>query len=410
MGFQISVYVEQFFGSLVGGWVTLKQTKVRFGEIKTPEGIILATAAGFALCHLATQALVGGMNYRWISEHSNFYIAEAIFNFSFGILIGVTFLWLLVKLEAQLTRSLIRWFILAQALLVAILMAAARLWSQRLGESWVIMWTVYGVLSGFAVASILRRNDPSFTKGRFLLTVAGWMIAFPSGEILHWSLIDAVQGIKETQIANIIVFPIRTGIFGLIGSAFTIGQANMGRGHRTNYSTVLAGFLGFGLGNLLANTVTASMEESTFASALLFLIWGLIGGASLAVPSTNYKRYLTMGLLGGIGMMIGKFISTGLGDPNGIDKIITAMILGLFIGIRTKRVSAAFVLALAATTGYLLRTSLLTEYYYPSNLSMAAPVEFTFLALTAGLMGAIIGLTWSFLNSGESVSITETAK
>jgi hypothetical protein len=86
------------------------------------------------------------------------------------------------------------------------------------------------------------------------------------------------------------------------------------------------------------------------------------------------------------------------------------MILGLFIGIRTKRVSAAFVLALAATTGYLLRTSLLTEYYYPSNLSMAAPVEFTFLALTAGLMGAIIGLTWSFLNSGESVSITETAK
>ncbi|MEW6030609.1 MAG: CHAT domain-containing protein [Chloroflexota bacterium] len=412
LGFSISVYIEQFFGSLIGGWVTLRQTKIRFGEIKTPEGIVLATAAGFALCHLATQALVGGMNYKWISEHSNFYIAEAIFKLCFGALIGVAFLWLLVKLEARLSHSQIPWFILAQALLVAILMAAARLWSQRLAESWVIMWAVYGLLSGFAVASILRRNDPSFTKGRFPLIVVGWMIAFPIGEIFHWSLVDAVQeSIKDTQIANIIIYPIRTGISGLIGGLFMVGALNSNQGFRLNWKTILAGFLGFGLGNLLTNIVTAPMEESTFASVLQFLIWGLIGGASLAVPSTNYKHYLTMGLLGGFGMMIGNLISIAFGDPDGINKIIIGMTLGLVIGIRTKRVTAAFVLALAATTGCLIRTSLLTGYYYPSNLSMAAPVEFTFLALTAGLMGAIIGLAWSFLNSAESSTSTQgTAK
>jgi hypothetical protein len=196
----------------------------------------------------------------------------------------------------------------------------------------------------------------------------------------------------------------QASVAGLLGGIVLFSQIS--QGWTINWKTVLGGFLGFGLGNLIANVVAASLEESTLFSALQMLIWGLIGGVLLAVPSKNYKHYLVLGCLGGIGMVLSELAWIALGEPKGIP--ILGLVLGLFLGFGTKSASAALILSLVATVGFALRGTL-TSYYYASNLSMAEPVKYIFLALTAGLAGAMIGAAWSFLSRAESTASAQEA-
>jgi tetratricopeptide (TPR) repeat protein len=411
-GFMISVLIEQFFGSLIGGWVTLRESKIHWRlHVKSLEQLILFTAGGFVLSQAITEELFGEALFDWIFANSNLYIALVVYRFVCGALFGATIWWMLDKLGSKLSRSRGRLIILTQAILQPALMVPAQYWTIQGADGWVwtTMVTAYGLGTGILLVAILRKTALLFARSQYLLTVFGWAAAFFTGNYLNrrfalWEVLNL-----SNQISYLAFISVEPGFAGLIGAIFMVGIFKANQGFPINWKTVLAGAVGFGLGNLLTNIIFASLEESTFASALQMLGWGMIGGACLAVPSKNYKQYLAMSLLGGLGMMLGHLASIALGNQDGINRLITGMILGLFLGISTKRLSAALILALVAPMGYILRSALM-GYYYPSDLSMAAPVELTFLALTASLMGAIIGLTWSFLNSGESVSITETAK
>ena len=379
-----------------------QKVKTAVGQSVHAEWLPLAMFVGFGLSRAIPEILLGGPVFDQIEENSNTYLAFLIYMSVFGALLGTSLWWILNKTAIKLSRSQVLSIIFTPSLIMTSLTwTAYYFWFvQELGDwIWTVMLTSFGLSIGMFLAILLRKSDPTFNRRQSLTVIFGWGIAFFLSQITQQNLFPSLaQLTSDSRMTYIIALPIEAGLAGLIGSMFLIGQLKVNRYFSVNWKTVLAGALGFGLGNLLTNILVASLEESTLFAALQMLVWGVIGGASLAVPSKNYKHYLALGFLGGIGMMLGYLASITLGNPSGINKVITGMILGLSLGIGAKRVPAALILALVAPMGYILRSALM-GYYYPSDLSMAEPVEYTFLALTAGLMGAMIASAWSFLNS-----------
>ena len=130
-------------------------------------------------------------------------------------------------------------------------------------------------------------------------------------------------------------------------------------------------------------------------------IWGFFGGAALAFPSKSYGRYLLFGLLGSSSLALGHLLWMALGVSDGIRPIILGAALGLFLGIGTKKPYGALILLLMGTVANTFRYSIsdfyYNNFYHSSDLFMAPIVEYPILALSAGLLGIILGTTWSFL-------------
>jgi hypothetical protein len=262
---------------------------------------------------------------------------------------------------------------------------------------WQVMFPVFGLCIGALLAGVIRHRGVTLNRKQTLAIILGWGLAFLIGQLVQMNLFGGIlEATNNERTTKLITLPLEAGFTGLIGTLFLENQLGIISNRRVNWKTVLAGFIGFGLGNLLANIIVAPMEETTIIGSLQMLIWGLVGGASLAVPSKNYKDYLILGVLGGLGMALGYLASIALGNPDGINRIIIGLVMGAFLGFKTRRLSAALILAVVVPMGYFLR-SILNNYYYSSNLSMADSVTFPIIALTAGLMGAIIGTAWSFL-------------
>ena len=349
---------------------------------------------------MLTELLVGGAVWEWLYIQLGMYGVTAIYNGLLGALIGLT-LWLTLgrTLLRMTTRHLIPVILISSAIYITTLVSARAI-EIELEVAWIvdILFPLAGMVIGTLLVILFHKNKISISTWQSILLIAGWGLAYRIGQIVGSNIGTNLTTMFNNQaLSNLINWSMEAGIAGLIGSLFTLGQYRNHWGQRFSWKPILAAALGFGLGNLLANIIVAPMEESTIIAALQKLIWGLMGGASLAFPLKDYKRYLALGLLGGIGMMLGQMASAGLEESMGqLRYAIIGIILGLSLGIGTKRISTALILSLIASMGFTLR-NLLTGYYYSSNLSMTEPVKYAFLALAAGLVGFMIGAAWSFI-------------
>ena len=365
------------------------------------EWLPLAMFAGFGLSAVFTELLVGGAVWEWLYSQLGMVGVTAIYNGLLGALIGLT-LWLTLgrTLLRMTTRHLIPGILISSAIYITTLVGARAI-EIKFGVDWIvaIMFPLAGMLIGTALVVLFHKNKISITTWQSIVLIAGWGLAYRIGQIAGSNVGTNLTTMFNNQaLSDLINWSIEAGIAGLIGSLFTLGQYRNQLGQPFSWKPALSAALGFGLGNLLTNILVAPLEDSQIIASIQMLIWGLVGGASLAVPSKDYKHYLALGFLGGLGMMLGYLASIALGNPDGLNRIITGVVLGAFLGFRIRRVSAALILALVAPMGYILRSTIM-GYYYTSNLSMAESVGYTFLALTAGLMGTMIGSAWSFLNN-----------
>jgi len=153
-----------------------------------------------------------------------------------------------------------------------------------------------------------------------------------------------------------------------------------------------------------------------------FITWGLIGGAALAFSSKNYKHYLILGLLGGIGLYLGFQVDTLLEKPNYFfsSDILSALALlhlypifvggffGLLVGTSTKRISKTLLFMLWSIIAFTM-LGIIETALYDFRIRWALVQLFGIPAakvivyvLSAGIMGSIIGIIWSYLNSDET--------
>ncbi len=411
-GYSISIHVEQFFASLIGGWVTLHQVRIRPSwQSRNLEWRILAMFAGFGLASVLIDFLLGGPLYTTIWSYTNSYFASAIYWALYGALTGSVLCWAL-HVRIVLGRKQALTVILACSAILSSLLTISLYGHVQGIEEWI--WRSGIITSGLGIGTVialtLRQSNATYTWKNFLLIILGWGTAFAIGQLVADSLLS-LSGIRTLLIA-LLSNTVQASTAGLLGGMFMFSQIS---GSWTlNWKTVLAGAVGFTVGNLLTNLlnilVEPYFEEGLTASIMQLVIWGFIGGASLAIPSRSAKRYSVLGLLGSIGMLLGLFVWMMLGEPDEFRAIIFGAVFGLCLGIGTKRVSGIVILSIVGAIAYVLRY-VLNSFYFSNNPSMGSEVSYTVLALTAGLMGATIGLTWSFLNSAESsASAPETAK
>jgi len=272
---------------------------------------------------------------------------------------------------------------------------------------WRIGWGAGGLVIGLGMW-LATKNHSLRSKSAYLFaSILGWGSGFFIGEQISWPLQSLLMQFFEEGFSWNIAINANVGIAGLAGGLVMLGFVETGRNRHINWKTVLAATLAFGFGNLLANIIAVSLESGlgnvseNIVAFLQMLIWGLVGGASLAVPSNNVKQFISLAVLGAVGMILGQIAWNVIE----IQYLLLGTTLGLCIGISTKRLPAAFILALVAILGFTVR-GIILEFYYSSNLSMSDQVNYTVLALTAGLMGLILGTAWSFLANEKPANFT----
>jgi outer membrane protein assembly factor BamD (BamD/ComL family) len=273
---------------------------------------------------------------------------------------------------------------------------------------WMTGWGIGGVIIGFGMWLATKKYSGR-NKSIYLITsILGWGGGFFLSDQISWPLQSLLMQFFEEGFSWNVASNANFGFAGLVGGLVLSGYLETGHNRRINWKTVLASFIGFGLGNLLANIIATSLESGLgnvsedIVAFLQMLIWGLVGGASLAVPSKNVKQYIPLAVLGAIGMILGQ-IAWNVVE---IQYLLLGTTLGLCIGIRTKKLPAAFILALVAILGFAVR-GIIVDFYYSSNLSMSDQTNYIILALTAGLTGLILGTAWSFLANGKPANFTQ---
>ena len=374
------------------------------------EWLVLAMFAGFGLARAIPELLLGGPTWAWIADNTNTYVAMASYMPVFGALLGITLWWMLQKENIKPTRYQFFSIILVSSISITVLHLITFYLVDNLGMDewvWTVMFSTIGLAIGLLLTVILRQTMQSLNSKKSLFIIFGWTFAFLIGNLTKEMLFsDLEQFIDDYRNINLIVLPVESGIAGLIGSLITTDQLRTSLNIRINWKTVLAGTLGLGLSNLFTNIIFSSYDDELLITLVQLAMWGFLGGAALAVPSKNYKRYLLLGLLAGIGMAFGELAWRIIGEPYGFRFALIGAMFGLSLWIGIKRFSAAVVFLLIGTSAFIFRGSIV-DMYYASDLSMSPPVEFTIFASSAGLMGLIIGMAWSFLNSEKNINSTQ---
>ena len=374
------------------------------------EWLVLAMFIAFGLARALPELLLGGPTWGWIADNTNTFVAFMIYMPVFGALVGIALWWMLRKVFVRLTRYQILSIILIPSVTITILHLIAFYLRDYIGVDewvWTVMLAAFGLAIGLLLTVILWQTILTFNNKSSLIIIIGWAFAFLIGKLAKDCLYYPLEQLTDNyRTINLIVLPIEAGIAGLIGSLITIDQLKISPNICINWKTALVGTLGFGLGNLFINILFTSVEDELVFTLIQFGIWGFLGGAALAVPTKSYYRYLMLGMLGSIGMVFGQLAWMALGEPEGFRAIILGATLGLLLGVGTKRPSGMLILLLIGTTAYAFRNTI-NNFYYASDLSMDLAMEYTVLALSAGLMGLILSMAWSFLNSAIPASPTQ---
>ena len=265
------------------------------------------------------------------------------------------------------------------------------------------MFPVFGLCVGAILVAVIRKRGIALGRMQSLSIILGWGLAFYIGQLVQMNLFGGLLEVTgDERTTKLIAIPLEAGLAGLIGTLFLKSQLGIDPNHRVSWKTVLATTLGFGLGNAISNVVYSSSTDVTFGQ---IFIWGLVSGASLGVPSKDFKRYLLLGALGGIGLYLAYQAFSASGTQ--LYAVFMGGVFGLFVGTATKKVPQTLVVILFAIMAFTIRGEL-TPWLLGLDIIKDDPIAKTItLALTAGLMGAVIGSAWSFLNSSKSTTSVE---
>ena len=341
----------------------------------------------------------------WNSSDQGPYISQAIYMSIFGSFLGISLSWVLRLANIKLTRKQNGVIIISSAVSLAATMLIALYWYFQTDSStsWQVMFPVFGLCVGAILVAVIRKRGIALGRMQSLSIILGWGLAFYIGQLVQMNLFGGLLEVTgDERTTKLIAIPLEAGLAGLIGTLFLKSQLGIDPNHRVSWKTVLATTLGFGLGNAISNVVYSSSTDVTFGQ---IFIWGLVSGASLGVPSKDFKRYLLLGALGGIGLYLAYQAFSASGTQ--LYAVFMGGVFGLFVGTATKKVPQTLVVILFAIMAFTIRGEL-TPWLLGLDIIKDDPIAKTItLALTAGLMGAVIGSAWSFLNSSKSTTSVE---
>jgi CHAT domain-containing protein/outer membrane protein assembly factor BamD (BamD/ComL family) len=269
-----------------------------------PEWLFLFLFVSFGLSRGLVEATLGWTVYAWLEERLGEYLPYVIYMLVFGTLLGLAFWGCMRMAGIRLGRKAI-WLIAGFPVCVTSLLTIALFTYRQIEDGdwlWKVMFAVLGLTLGAWITFVLRQIGNALDKKASIMITVGWGLAFFLGQYTGGSLSTNLEnwiGYDNIKAVHIIAWSAEIAIAGLIGGMFTFSQLKMGQGYQTNWKTILSAALGVGMGNALTNIIFISYEEAPFGQ--LFL-WGLTSGASLAVPSKDFKRYILLGVLGGIGL------------------------------------------------------------------------------------------------------------
>ncbi|MGD8402150.1 MAG: CHAT domain-containing protein [Anaerolineales bacterium] len=265
-------------------------------------------------------------------------------------------------------------------------------WGWRLG------WLTGGLFWGLGIWLATRKYQTQPVLIYLISTILIWAGSFLTIVMFDPQLGDFFSQIFRDSLGREIADFISPGIAGLFAGLYTLNQLKMSSNkHHINWSAVLVAILGFSLGNLLVNIIFQSYDE---LSHVQIFIWGLISGVSLAVFSKDYKHYLLLGALGGLGLLIGFQVYLFSNGP--FYELCVGGVLGLFLGLTTKDIPRAVIMTLISFVAFVVRGIL---SYFLLELFDYPEWQLVLYALSAGVAGAIIGATWNFLNSADDRSL-----
>lgn len=275
----------------------------------------------------------------------------------------------------------------------------------------MVMFPVFGLCVGTILSVVIRQQDQTFGLKHVSINIIGWGLAFYLGQIcVQMYYAYGRTWLQNEWLTKLIFFSLEAALAGFIGITILSSQLSTNKKRKINWRTSIAAMLGFGVGSLTTEILTPLMEKSPTNALLLAMLWGLIGGAFLGIPSKNIWRYLIMGLSGAAGLGLGRIVWYTLGAPAGFDSAFQGIFLGLLLGIYTRKISSAFVLSLIVFIGFTIRF-VITNFYYNTFYTELPGLDLYVQVVTAGLVGIIIGAAWSFLNDTTSTTpVKQSAK
>jgi tetratricopeptide (TPR) repeat protein len=341
-----------------------------------------------------------------ITNSTGLIVSQAIYMPILGTLLGISSCWLLHLAGIKLSRKQIALTIMAFAVTMGITMVIAARWSEitKTSTGYMVMFPVFGLCVGTILSAAIRQQDQTFGLKHVSIHIIGWGLAFYLGQIcvqMYYSY--GSNWIQNDWLTKLIFFSLEAALAGLVGSTILFTQLSSNKKRKINWQTPVAAMLGFGVGSLTIEIIATLMEKSTTNALLLVMFWGLISGAFLEIPSKNLWRSLKLSLLCSIGFGIGQAVWYAVGMPIGFNEAFLAIFLGLLIGINTKKISSACILSLIVFVGFSLRF-IVTDFYYNNFYPEFPEWDLYVMAVTASLVGIILGAAWSFLNGAESIS------
>lgn len=250
---------------------------------------------------------------------------------------------------------------------------------------WYFLWALYGAVFGFVVLGILRRRGEIEVPRYFISGIVAWGLAYGISALLGVSIswdLKFQEIIPDESIVYFLLYPILMTFGSFLGWWFTLAVLKANHGRAVNWKTTLAGALGFGL--VLDADVSMFMVER-----------GLIGGAALAYPSRNPGRYFALLATGFLSIVLAYFLA-----PNdmGIFFLISGLLLGLCLGLDTRRPSGILICMILGITAFGIGYAISYGPYVLID-SLRSEWELPFEVLGGGLMGALLAAGWSYLKS-----------
>lgn len=168
---------------------------------------------------------------------------------------------------------------------------------------------------------------------------------------------------------------------------------------------VLWGAVGFGIGGAFGGAIWFEFELPQFGFAIL----GAVGGASLGLKSSGWKRAGLLALFGaigfGVGLLIGFFIVLTIWEPPHVEKFfigaVGGAIGGASLGFTLRNWGKAGLLALAGAIGFgVSMQTRLDSQILDGFLSTQMPYMLagtTMLAICGVIGGAFLGAALGYL-------------
>ena len=244
---------------------------------------------------------------------------------------------------------------------------------------WSLFW-----YTALTVTVVIKWARPTTSPIHLVIIFLGWALAWKTLNVLGvhldifktdytWAIIDAL-----------------TVLFGLL---FTFGiQVEKSL---EVLKTAFFGALGFAVGNFLLDIIGPLL---TIPIEITFVLWGLIGGAILEMPSRDSRRILSAAAICGFGSLVGSYVAfdllsviTGQYANSGfaeryaiLRQISLGTGLGLAFGSFIRRVSAIVMLAILGVGVFMVTIVLFSREFFEIS------------SIPDAVRGALIGLVLGY--------------